>query len=154
MQQSGTAFDSAIHPAWLRIAHWLNVLAVVVMATSGWRIYNAAPFFDLRFPPEITLGGWLAGALQWHFAAMWLLVVNGLIYLTLNLASGRLVRKFLPLDAGGVWRDLRVLEAGAQAGVAVTPIGHIAAGDGLTVLDEHGHPLDLSGLHAFDHFAG
>ena len=48
----------------------------------------------------------------------------------------------------------RVLEAGAQAGVAVTPIGHIAAGDGLTVLDEHGHPLDLSGLHAFDHFAG
>ena len=73
--------DPTIHPAWMRAAHWLNALAVVVMVTSGWRIYNAAPFFDFRFPGEITLGGWLGGALQWHFAGMWLLALNGLLYL-------------------------------------------------------------------------
>src|SRR5690606_26747735 len=54
-------------------------------------------FFDFRFPSDITLGGWLRGALQWHFAAMWLLVVNGLIYLAVNIFSGRLKRQFFPL---------------------------------------------------------
>lgn len=87
-----------IHPLWLRLTHWLNVLAVIVMVTSGWRIYNAAPFFDFTFPKNITLGGWLGGALLWHFAAMWLLVVNGLTYLVLNLSTGRLLKKFFPLS--------------------------------------------------------
>jgi len=96
-----------IHPAWMRTAHWLNALAVVVMVTSGWRIYNAAPFFDFRFPGEITLGGWLGGALQWHFAGMWLLALNGLLYLSLNVSSGRFARKFFPLTFAIVWRDLR-----------------------------------------------
>ena len=50
------------------------------MVLSGWRIYNASPLFDFKFPAAWTLGGWLAGALQWHFAAMWLLAVNGLVY--------------------------------------------------------------------------
>src|SRR3989442_187168 len=85
-----------IHPLWLRLTHWLNALAVVILVTSGWRIYNAAPFFDFSFPGSITLGGWLGGALQWHFAAMWLLVFNGLLYLLLNIASGRWLRKFFP----------------------------------------------------------
>ncbi|MNQ65472.1 hypothetical protein D3C85_799280 [compost metagenome] len=95
-----------IHPGWLRIVHWLNALAVVIMVMSGWRIYNAAPFFDFTFPNGITLGGWLGGALQWHFAAMWLLFANGLLYLTLNLATGRLWRKFFPLSPRGVAADL------------------------------------------------
>jgi thiosulfate reductase cytochrome b subunit len=77
------------------------------MVTSGWRIYNASPIYGARFPKEMTLGGWLGGALQWHFAAMWLLVANGLIYLTWNVAVGRFKRKFLPLDGVGIWRDLR-----------------------------------------------
>jgi len=107
-QPSATVERSAtIHPGWLRAAHWLNALAVVLMVTSGWRIYNAAPFFEFRIPGELTLGGWLGGALQWHFAAMWLLGLNGLVYLCLNLASGRFARKFLPLTLPGVWRDLR-----------------------------------------------
>ncbi|MEN4922426.1 cytochrome b/b6 domain-containing protein [Achromobacter spanius] len=97
---------ATIHPRWLRITHWLNALAVVVMVTSGWRIYNASPFFDFAFPDGITLGGWLGGALQWHFAGMWLLFGNGLLYLALNLATGRLWRKFLPVSPGGVARDL------------------------------------------------
>ncbi len=61
-----------IDPIWLRVAHWLNALAVGILATSGWLIYNASPFFDVKFPKAITLGGWLGGAIQWHFAAMWL----------------------------------------------------------------------------------
>jgi thiosulfate reductase cytochrome b subunit len=101
-----------IHPLWLRLTHWLNAIAVVVLVLSGWRIYNASPIFPFRFPEGITLGGWLGGALLWHFAAMWLLFVNGLIYLIVNLLSGRLARQFFPLRPGEVWRDLRAALAG------------------------------------------
>lgn len=94
-----------VQPGWLRLTHWLNVLAVLVMLTSGWRIYNASPIFGFRFPNEITLGGWLGGALRWHFAAMWLLAVNGVIYLLINLASARFARRFFPLTLRGVARD-------------------------------------------------
>ena len=65
-----------IHPLVVRVTHWINALAILVMVASGWRIYNASPLFPFRFPNELTLGGWLAGALQWHFAAMWLLALN------------------------------------------------------------------------------
>jgi thiosulfate reductase cytochrome b subunit len=97
--------DTPIHPLWLRITHWLNALAVLVMVASGWRIYDASPLFPFEFPTALTLGGWLGGALQWHFAAMWLLAANGLVYLALNLASGRLWRKFFPLSISGIWHD-------------------------------------------------
>ena len=96
----------AIQPGWLRITHWLNALAFFVLVASGWRIYNASPIFDFRFPREITLGGWLGGALLWHFAAMWLLGVNGLVYLAGNLLSGRWHRRFLPLTPRQVLADL------------------------------------------------
>ncbi len=99
--------DRPIHPVWMRITHWLNALAVLVLVASGWRIYNAAPFFPFEIPAVITLGGWLGGALQWHFAAMWLLAANGLVYLTLNIVSGRLFSKFLPLTIKGIFRDSR-----------------------------------------------
>jgi thiosulfate reductase cytochrome b subunit len=89
----------------MRITHWLNALAVVVLVTSGWRIYDAAPFFPFTIPTVVTLGGWLGGALQWHFAAMWLLVFNGLVYLAMNIASGRLARKFFPVTPRGVLHD-------------------------------------------------
>jgi thiosulfate reductase cytochrome b subunit len=95
-----------IHPAWLRASHWLNAVAVVVMASSGWRIYNASPIFDFRFPRQLGLGGWLGGALQWHFAGMWLLALNGLAYLGLNVFSGRFKRRFFPLRPAAVWLDL------------------------------------------------
>jgi len=89
----------------MRIGHWLNALAVLVLVTSGWRIYNAAPFFPFEIPKAITLGGWLGGALQWHFAAMWLLGLNGIAYLTMNIATGRLFTKFFPLSPRGIWHD-------------------------------------------------
>lgn len=96
-----------IHPAWLRITHWLNAIAVIILAMSGWRIYNASPFFDFNLPDAITIGGWLAGALQWHFAAMWLLAANGLLYLLINIITGRLWRKFFPLSPRIIFADLR-----------------------------------------------
>ncbi|MBE0614991.1 MAG: cytochrome b/b6 domain-containing protein [Burkholderiales bacterium] len=95
-----------IHPAWLRATHWLNALAVLIMVTSGWRIYNASPLFDFKFAKDITLGGWLGGAIQWHFAAMWLLAANGLLYLFCNAATGRIVRKFFPLSPRAIVADL------------------------------------------------
>ena len=94
------------HALWLRATHWLNAIAVVLLVTSGWRIYNASRFLDFTIPSGITLGGWLGGALQWHFAAMWLLAANGILYLTINLCSGRLRRQFLPVTPGQVLRDL------------------------------------------------
>jgi thiosulfate reductase cytochrome b subunit len=96
---------ATIHPLWLRVTHWTNALAVVLMILSGWRIYNASPIFSFSFPKEWTLGGWLGGALQWHFAAMWLLAINGVIYLALNLLSGRARRKFFPLRPMEVLHD-------------------------------------------------
>jgi len=95
-----------LHPAWLRVTHWLNALAVVLLTTSGWRIYNASPLFDFRFTDAITLGGWLAGALQWHFAAMWLLAANGLVYLLCNAGTGRLWTRFFPLSPRAFLADL------------------------------------------------
>lgn len=97
-----------IHPLWVRASHWLNALAAVTMALSGWRIYNASPIYaGFVFPRGATLGGWLGGALQWHFAAMWLLFFNGVFYLTMGVATRRFTRKLLPLSASGVARDLR-----------------------------------------------
>jgi len=98
--------EGTIHPIWLRATHWLNALAVVILAMSGWRIYDAAPFFDFTIAKQVTLGGWLGGAILWHFAAMWLLAANGLVYLLCNLASGRLVRKFFPLSPRAILSDL------------------------------------------------
>lgn len=106
---------SVIHPLWLRLTHWINALAVLVLVASGWRIYNADPLFDFRFADALTLGGWLAGALQWHFAAMWLLVANGLIYLLVNLASGRLWRRFLPISPSAIFADLKAALKGRLA---------------------------------------
>jgi len=94
-----------IHPVWVRVTHWINAIAMVLMILSGWEIYNASPLFGFTYPKSITLGGWLAGALLWHFAAMWLLAVNGLIYVVLGLATGRFRRKLFPIRPGDVIAD-------------------------------------------------
>ena len=101
-----------IQPAWVRALHWTNAVAMVLMIMSGWQIYNASPLFDFRFSSSITLGGWLGGALLWHFAAMWLLMVNGLIYLALGLATGRFRKKLLPITPAGVIADTRAALTG------------------------------------------
>jgi thiosulfate reductase cytochrome b subunit len=95
-----------IHPAWVRITHWINAVAMLMMIGSGWQIYDASPLFGFEFPPGIALGGWLAGAISWHLAGMWLLVVNGIVYVTLGLATGRFRAKLFPIRPGDVVRDL------------------------------------------------
>lgn len=108
----GASCRKLLQPAWVRIVHWVNAIAMVMMIMSGWQIYNASPLFPFTFSRSITLGGWLGGALLWHFAAMWLLMVNGLVYLVLGLATGRFRRKLLPLSARGVIGDARAALAG------------------------------------------
>jgi thiosulfate reductase cytochrome b subunit len=100
------AAGAVIHPRWVRVTHWINALAVLLMIGSGWQIYDASPLFSfIYFPSQIALGEWLAGALLWHFAAMWLLAINGIVYLTLGVWTGRFRRKLLPIRPREVLRD-------------------------------------------------
>jgi thiosulfate reductase cytochrome b subunit len=112
---AATAPTRLIHPLVVRITHWVNVLAILIMVTSGWRIYNASPIWNFEIPASLTLGGWLAGALQWHFAAMWLLAVNGLVYLCYGLASGHFARKLWPISPRAVLRDISAALRGRLA---------------------------------------
>ncbi|MBV8745254.1 MAG: cytochrome b/b6 domain-containing protein [Xanthobacteraceae bacterium] len=92
------SLGALIHPRWVRVTHWINALAILMMIGSGWQIYDASPLFAfLQFPRQIALGNWLAGALLWHFAAMWLLVINGIVYVTLGIVTGRFRRKLFPI---------------------------------------------------------
>ena len=98
---------ATIHPGWVRVTHWINALAILMMIGSGWQIYNASPLFNFEFSKHIALGNWLGGALLWHFAAMWLLVVNGIVYVTLGLATSRFRRKLLPMYPSEVIADAK-----------------------------------------------
>jgi thiosulfate reductase cytochrome b subunit len=103
-----------IHPPIVRITHWLNVVAMFIMIGSGWRIYNDSPLIDgFFFPNWFNIGGnpeisdrkWqnhASGGLQWHFAGMWLLAINGLVYFTYCLVSGRFRRMLLPVSVEGI----------------------------------------------------
>jgi thiosulfate reductase cytochrome b subunit len=109
-----------LHPLSRRIMHWIDALAIIVMIASGWRIYNYYPALpiDFGFPNYLTLGGdftvtealndedGLANALAWHFAAMWLLVINLLAYVIVGVASGHFRRAFLPVGPRDFARDL------------------------------------------------
>ena len=87
-----------LHPLAVRMMHWLNALAMIILIGSGFAIYNDEVILGwLHFPNWITIGGGPEGALQWHFAAMWLLMINGLCYLIYGLLTGRFRRKFLPI---------------------------------------------------------
>ena len=92
-----------LHPFPVRVMHWANAAAMLVLIGSGWGIYNDSVLFSaVYFPKAITLGSWAAIHLQWHFAAMWLLAVNGLAYLAYGIATGRLRERLLPIR----WHDM------------------------------------------------
>lgn len=95
-----------IHSWPVRLTHWINAFGMTCMFMSGWAIFNASPLFAFRFPRELTVGGWLGGALAWHFAVMWLLVINGLVYLLYGLSSRHFKRDLLPITPKAVKRDL------------------------------------------------
>jgi thiosulfate reductase cytochrome b subunit len=111
----------------VRITHWVNALAIVIMVGSGWRIYNWEPLFGFQFPVWMTFGGWpeisqhwhneegLAGALQWHFAAMWLLFGCLAVYLAYGFISGHFHRTLLPVRPHELMRDLRAALGGRLA---------------------------------------
>ena len=92
------------HPLVIRATHWINVIALGIMVTSGLRIYNASPLWGFSIPGALTLGGWLAGARMWHFFGMWLFAANGIVWLAYNIMSrhGRLTTLFRAKDARGV----------------------------------------------------
>lgn len=101
-------------PVIVRITHWINALAMIIMIGSGWRIYNDSPLIPgFEFPNSFNLGGnpeisdakWqnhASGALLWHFAGMWILAGNGLVYYAYGLWTGRFRRKLLPVTLDGV----------------------------------------------------
>jgi thiosulfate reductase cytochrome b subunit len=68
------------------------------MITSGWGIYDDDVIVrGLHFSGFWRLGDWAAWSLNWHFAGMWFLVANGLIYLTYGVVTGRFREKLLPI---------------------------------------------------------
>ena len=112
MSQSHTLPDrkvrlTVIHPFIVRLTHWVNAVAIVMMVMSGWKIYDASPLFGFVFPNWATLGGWLGGAIAWHLAAMWLLVANGTIYVVYGVASRHFARHLFPISPRGVLRTMR-----------------------------------------------
>ena len=110
---SATAIGSVtgrrrLHPWPVRIMHWTNAAAMLIMIGSGWGIYDDAVIFGwLHFPHALRLGSWAAKSLQWHFAGMWLLVLNGLAYLVYGLVTGRLRERLLPIRGPDVVRTVR-----------------------------------------------
>jgi len=105
MTQTAHPRPKPAHPLIVRLTHWIGAYAMICMILSGWQIYNASPILPFTFPHWATLGGWLAGGLAWHFAAMWLLVADGLIYLAYSLISGHLRRDILSIAPRAVARD-------------------------------------------------
>jgi thiosulfate reductase cytochrome b subunit len=141
----------------VRVTHWVNAFAIVCMIMSGWMIYDASPLFGFRFPAWATLGGWLAGAIAWHLAFMWLLVGNGLVYVIYGLLTRHFRRSLLPLwpreilrDAGDAARfrlEHRVGEYNAVqrlAYVGVLTLGVLAVASGLAIWK----PVQLQALTA------
>jgi Ni/Fe-hydrogenase b-type cytochrome subunit len=104
------------HPLAIRITHWVNAISLFVMVTSGLRIFRAFPSFGpkipekilLSIPKSITLGGWLGGALQWHFTFMWFFAASGAFYVVYQVISGHYrTMLFMPRDVPGVWPMVR-----------------------------------------------
>ena len=97
----------ARHAFAVRLTHWVNALAMACMFMSGWGIYDANAFWPVYFPRWATLGGWLGGSIAWHFAVMWLLVGNGLLYIGYGLLTRHFARVLLPVAPRAVWQDFR-----------------------------------------------
>ena len=103
-----SAIGRRLHPVPVRIMHWVNAAAMIVLILSGFGIYNDEAIFGwLYFPHWLLLGGWAAEHLLYHFAAMWLLVANGVAYLAYGLVTGRFAERLLPISVSGAIGDVR-----------------------------------------------
>src|ERR1700680_2182962 len=97
---------TAAHPAIIRFLHWRWLYSIGCVVFSGSQIYNASPSLPFNFPRLTGLGGWLGGALAWHFSAMWLLALAGIAYLAYGVTSGHFRRDFGIPTPRAVVRDL------------------------------------------------
>ncbi len=119
-----------VQPGLIRATHWANVVLLAIMAGSGLQILVAYPFLGPkgalfgwyplqgRPPPSLfTVGQWLAGARNWHFAFAWLFTVNALAYGVYLFASGEWRQRLFwaRRDARNAWltvlHDLRLRKA-------------------------------------------
>jgi thiosulfate reductase cytochrome b subunit len=101
------------HPWAVRFAHWANAVTLSVLVMSGLQIFAAFPSFGPKIPQEnlinavpeaLALGGWLGGALQWHFTFMWLFAGAGVLYVGYQVTSGHYrTVLFMPRDVRGMW---------------------------------------------------
>ncbi len=97
-----------LHPVPVRVMHWVNALAMIVMITSGWGIYNDSVIISgLHFSRSLRLGSWAAESLLWHFAGMWFLAINGLLYLLYGLITGRFRERLFPIRVADVLQTVR-----------------------------------------------
>lgn len=95
-----------IHDGPARLLHWVIAASVLLLMASGWEIFNAAPFYPVRFPAWATLGSDLTSALLWHLAAMWTLVA-ALVVLSVRLAARRHLEPALwPISPARALREL------------------------------------------------
>jgi thiosulfate reductase cytochrome b subunit len=104
-----SAPKSAKTHSWIvRLMHWLNAFAFFILLFSGWQIYNAAPLFAGLTFPAWSLGGWLGGALLWHFAAMWLLFFNFILYLGYGFLFKHFRKKLYPISWAGLTSEIKL----------------------------------------------
>jgi thiosulfate reductase cytochrome b subunit len=97
-----------LHPAAIRAMHWINAFAMIIMIGSGWKIYNDDVLFGwLHFPEWMVIGVYAQHALQWHFFAMWILMLNGLCYLLYGFVTGRFYRKLVPIWPSEIVSNVR-----------------------------------------------
>ena len=81
------------HPWLVRVTHWLTAISLFVLVGSGLQIFHAFPSFGPKIPQEnffdppqaIRIGGWLGGALMWHFTFMWIFMGAGAAYLVFQI---------------------------------------------------------------------
>ena len=106
--ERGAPAKRRLHPVPIRIMHWTNAVAMIVMIGSGWGIYDDSVIIHgLHFSEALRIGSWAAESLLWHFAAMWLLMLNGLAYLIYGFATGRFAERLLPVRIGDIIGTIR-----------------------------------------------
>lgn len=89
------------HPLVIRWAHWINFPVLAIMIWSGLLIYWAngvyrlgwgdttlLKFFPKSFYEALKIPFRLAEGMAFHFAFMWLFLINGFLYVAYTIISG------------------------------------------------------------------
>lgn len=98
--------STTIHKGSLRLLHWLNAMAVLVLISSGWAIYNADPFYDFSFTNPVLLGNFLTEALRWHLALAWFFFATVLLFIIFRVLMSVDGPALKPVSLKGVYADM------------------------------------------------